>query len=403
MKRRKRTRTVEIDGSDGRAAATFKASAIEYVRNLPEWARYHLYTKPFYTIGSTIEPVSLVYLYDVANILQILALPGGSTVLDVACGPGWLSEFLYRFGYDVTGIDICEDLLEIARERIGALSYHPLDRPLDSIRFRKADIEEEFLDERFDAVILYDCLHHFVDAGAVLKHVRRMLGPGGKLLIKEGAMPEPGSEGERRILEAGREYGTLESPFDHDCLEELLHEAGFESVRSFVEVNGAFERGRSDLKRIRELFQMPCRVNFMVCQLEEADPSSPPWGASIRTIEWKQIVNEGKVEIDALLVLENAGTRTWRSDGTLNPDNVCLGVRVYDDSGRLVEEHLVRTPINREVLPGERTQVEVRYPISTVIPDAVEATLVFDMVLQGRFWFSDRSSEALERRVVFPR
>jgi SAM-dependent methyltransferase len=64
----------------------------------------------------------------------------GCSVLDVGCGFGDLYEYLCRSGIEVdyTGVDLCPDFLEIARQR------HP------KANFIAADFEEATIDGRFD-------------------------------------------------------------------------------------------------------------------------------------------------------------------------------------------------------------------------------------------------------------
>ena len=74
---------------------------------------------------------------------RVLAAIGdldGCSVLDVGCGFGDFYEYLRRRGIavDYTGVDLCPDLLEIARRR------HP------DARFVAADFEEARIDGRFD-------------------------------------------------------------------------------------------------------------------------------------------------------------------------------------------------------------------------------------------------------------
>ena len=80
--------------------------------------------------------------------------------------------------------------------------------------------------------------------------------PGGRIYIREGARPAPGSEGERQLVEEMELYGTLESPFDPAYLEEVVAKAGFTEVRRFVEVDELVEVGDVGgmFSRMREQF-----------------------------------------------------------------------------------------------------------------------------------------------------
>ena len=44
-------------------------------------------------------------------------LPTGSSILDVGCGTGTISILLAKEGYNVTGIDLSEDMLSLAYEK----------------------------------------------------------------------------------------------------------------------------------------------------------------------------------------------------------------------------------------------------------------------------------------------
>src|SRR5262249_29494041 len=77
----------------------------------------------------------------------------GKRILDVGCGPGWTSLFLARAGYDVTGVDISERMIDIARER----SVHD-NTPAE---FHVGDMEDLDLGRYdFDGALFFDCLHH---------------------------------------------------------------------------------------------------------------------------------------------------------------------------------------------------------------------------------------------------
>src|SRR5689334_23926815 len=54
---------------------------------------------------------------EVARLMEVLALPAGSRILDVPCGQGRHAHLLAEAGFDVDGFDLSRDLLARAKER----------------------------------------------------------------------------------------------------------------------------------------------------------------------------------------------------------------------------------------------------------------------------------------------
>jgi len=385
MSLHRRVRTIEVDPSDDEAVAFWKRGAVEYMAALEDWGRHYLFTKPFQTTAAHVEPVSIGYFRDFANIVQILDLPGGSRILDVACGPGWFSEFLWRFGYHVVGIDVCAELLEVARSRVRSVSHPPLDRSLDDVRFLELDIETAPLEERFDAIVFYDCLHHFVDVRRVIEHAEAMLAPHGSLLIKEGAMPPPGSEGDRLLISEAERLRTLEAPFDHEWLDGFLRGRDFEKVTSFIEINGFFERNHTVREGVAATFDAPPAVNVFLCRRSTAAAIEPRARVELRSCRLHDHAGEPVLAIEVRV--HNAGTATWPARPALAPDTVTIGVRALDPSGKVLDEDTGRTLLPRDVEPGSSEVATILYPASGL--PAAASSLAIDLVLQGRFWFSD--------------
>jgi SAM-dependent methyltransferase len=107
----------------------------------------------------------------------MLALAGdvaGRRILDAGCGSGPLFATLRDRGAIVTGIDRSAGMLELARRRLGDdadLHVAELGRPL---RFR---------DDTFDDVTASLVLHYLEDWGPALAELRRVLKPGGRLIV----------------------------------------------------------------------------------------------------------------------------------------------------------------------------------------------------------------------------
>ena len=74
----------------------------------------------------------------------------GSKVLDLACGTGTLSKLLSDKSYDVTGIDISEEMLTVAMEKCAG-----------NVKFLKGDITNFVLPEKYDfCVCSLDSINH---------------------------------------------------------------------------------------------------------------------------------------------------------------------------------------------------------------------------------------------------
>jgi len=107
----------------------------------------------------------------------MIALAGdvrGRRVLDVGCGSGPLSAALRAKGAHVTGFDGSPVMARLARNRLGAdaaVCVADLAHPLP------------FADSSFDDVVASLVLHYLPDWTLTLAELRRVLEPGGRLLL----------------------------------------------------------------------------------------------------------------------------------------------------------------------------------------------------------------------------
>ena len=107
----------------------------------------------------------------------VLALAGdvaGRRILDAGCGSGPLLAVLHERGAIVTGFDMSTGMVELARRRLGDdadLMVAVLGSPLP------------FPDAAFDDVTASLVLHYLEDWGPALAELRRVLKPGGRLIV----------------------------------------------------------------------------------------------------------------------------------------------------------------------------------------------------------------------------
>lgn len=103
----------------------------------------------------------------------------GHRVLDAGCGSGPLTAALRDRGAIVTGFDLSSAMIELARQRLGA-----------DADLHVGDLGERlpFDDNAFDDVVASLCLHYLEDWAPPLAELRRVLRPGGRLIL---SVPHP--------------------------------------------------------------------------------------------------------------------------------------------------------------------------------------------------------------------
>jgi ArsR family transcriptional regulator len=152
--------------------------------------------------------------FDLADEMAARLHPG-MLVADLGCGPGELLARLAEGARLAVGVDSSPRMLELAAARLAG-------RP--NVSLRLGELEHLPLREgEVQAVTLSLVLHHVSDPVAVLSEARRVLAPGGELLL---------AEFDRHENEAMRErYGDARLGVDREMLYEWLLAAGFSPSR----------------------------------------------------------------------------------------------------------------------------------------------------------------------------
>lgn len=147
--------------------------------------------------------------------------PADAHVLDVACGTGRLTRRLAADAASVTGIDVSAAMLERARRSAAR-------RDLERVSFARMSADPLwFTDDAFDRVVCTWALHVFPDPSAALAEARRVLRPGGRIVlttvVDEYVFDLPG------LSTIARETVGAE-PFTLGELRALMDECGFDRI-----------------------------------------------------------------------------------------------------------------------------------------------------------------------------
>ena len=133
---------------------------------------YHALAASYDRLTNDVDYEATVEFY-----MQILQREGVQprTVVDLACGTGSVTKILAQKGYDVTGVDMSEEMLTQAFQKVQGMDHPP--------RFICRKLQELYLPKAVDlAVCALDSLDYITDPADCAEAIRRTykaLNPGG--------------------------------------------------------------------------------------------------------------------------------------------------------------------------------------------------------------------------------
>lgn len=130
-------------------------------------------------------------LFSIPRRLEFLTAhlpPAPATVLDVGCAGGYVGALMQRLGYEVTGIELNTRMAAQARRLGIEVLEHDLEEPIP------------LPDASVDAIHACEIVEHLFDTDGFLRDLRRLLRPGGVLII---STPNLNSFGNRLRVLAG--------------------------------------------------------------------------------------------------------------------------------------------------------------------------------------------------------
>jgi 2-polyprenyl-3-methyl-5-hydroxy-6-metoxy-1,4-benzoquinol methylase len=154
----------------------------------------------------------------------LAGVPPGSRVLDLGCGEGAFAAELLRAGSEVLAVDVAEEPLRRAREKSPELSTQLID----------GEGTWGLADASFDVVWAGEVIEHVADTSRWLSELRRVLRPGGRVLLSTPQL------GRAQLLSAalsGNAFARRFDPqgdhlhhYDRATLSALVTSFGFEQL-----------------------------------------------------------------------------------------------------------------------------------------------------------------------------
>ena len=224
-------------------------------------------------------------------LLEDAGVSAGMLVLDVACGPGYVSAAAKQSGADPTGIDFSEKMVAIAK------------RMFPNVRFEQGDAHGlPFEGASFDRVLMNFGLLHVSNPERACAEACRVLKPGGKFGFTVWAGPEQ-NPGAKIVNDAIEAYANLNVGLPEGPPKYLYGE-------------------REECRRVLE------RVGF----------DGPSMSYETRTVEWHHRHAGYYFEAERDAGVRTAGILARQSPETLEAIRIAIesGIKQYARDGKFV-------------------------------------------------------------------
>lgn len=196
-----------------------------------------------------------------------------ASALDVGCGVGYFSKFLFDNGFKVTAIDGRDENTAEARKR------YP------GVTFVTRDVEHPSLPEigTFDFVLCVGLLYHLENPFRAIRNLRSMTG---KVLLIE-SMCIPGRDASMALLDEDRAHdqGLNYVAFypTEPCLIKMLYRVGFPFVYEFTRLPEESQFTTTVWRRRSRTFLAASLSRLAMPHLASVvEPSQPAYGHSDR-------------------------------------------------------------------------------------------------------------------------
>ena len=162
----------------------------------------------------------------IPHLVSAADVAAGMSVLDVACGPGYLSDYVQKLGATPTGVDFSERMIGIAQQMFPGIIFQCGDAQNLSVA-----------DATFDRVLINFGLLHVAEPERACAEAARVLRAGGKFGFTVWAGPDQ-NPGAKIVNDAIEAHGNVNVDLpqgpphylygDKDECRKVLERAGFD-------------------------------------------------------------------------------------------------------------------------------------------------------------------------------
>lgn len=176
---------------------------------------------------------------DIPYIDNFLNCLEGKDVLDIGCGVGNLTKYTGDKGFKVDGIDLSEEMLNIAKSKYS------------NINFYKMDMKEIKLNKKYDGIMLICSLFHLTkkEVIEVMPKYYNLLKDNGKMLL---------------VLQAGKGEYIIDEPLK-EGLKMFINYYSLEEISEILK-NNNFNILYTDSKKIESEFELGNNKLVIICE-----------------------------------------------------------------------------------------------------------------------------------------
>ncbi|UDQ99021.1 class I SAM-dependent methyltransferase [Lentisphaerota bacterium WC36G] len=109
------------------------------------------------------------------EIIRIAKFSSNDIILDLACGPGIMTEAISPLVAKICAVDVTSKMVELCRER-HLKNVQTIQSPAEKLPFK---------DNMFDVVVTRLAIHHFENPEVVIREIKRVLKDNGKIIIAD--------------------------------------------------------------------------------------------------------------------------------------------------------------------------------------------------------------------------